>query len=167
MVIKQAACALTGHHLHGSSSSLNHWATSSTFSPAAHRHCICLQHVLLTALKTESQMQLAQLLRWCNWFDNYNYTFYLPKTEPERLLVAAAVRKARTGRLGLTDATSFVTPVNLWLVKAEHRFLGLCNKNWKYSPTMSKPSPRSEQPGRLHADFANQKGAGTSQHTRV
>lgn len=80
---------------------------------------------------------------------------YLPKTEPERLLVATAVRKAWTGRLGLTDATSFVTPVNLWLVKAEHRFLGLCNKNWKYSPAMSKPSPRNEQRGRLQADFAN------------
>lgn len=54
MVINRASCAAPGHHLHGSSSSLNHWATSSTSSPATHRHCICLQHDLLTALKTQT-----------------------------------------------------------------------------------------------------------------
>lgn len=38
-----------GHDLHDSSSSWNHGATSSTSSPATHRHCKCLQHGLLTA----------------------------------------------------------------------------------------------------------------------
>lgn len=38
-----------GCDLHDSSSSWNHGATSSTSSPATHRHCKCLQHGLLTA----------------------------------------------------------------------------------------------------------------------
>lgn len=128
MVINRVSCAIPGHHLHGSSSSLNHWATSSTSSPATHRHCICLQHDLLTALKTRTGACKCNQSNCCSsatrayWINHYShghmqnksdFFFFLPKTEPERLFIAAAVRKARTGRLGLADATSFVTPVNL------------------------------------------------------
>lgn len=66
--------------------------------------------------------------------------FFLPKTEPERLFIATAVREAWTGGLGLADATAVVTPVDLWLVKAKHgHFLGLRDgknlkkKKWKHS----------------------------------
>lgn len=53
-VAKQLSHVPPEHHLHGSNSSLNHWATSSTSSPTARRHCICLQHDLLTALKSKT-----------------------------------------------------------------------------------------------------------------
>lgn len=46
---------------------------------------------------------------------------FLPKTEPERLLIPTAVREARAGGLCLADATAVVTPVNLRLVEAKHR----------------------------------------------
>ena len=44
----------------------------------------------------------------------------LPKTAPEVLLIALAVRETRAGRLCTADAAAIQTPVHFWLVKAEH-----------------------------------------------
>lgn len=38
---------------------------------------------------------------------------FIPKTEPECLLISAAVREPGAGGLGLADAAAVVTPVDL------------------------------------------------------
>ena len=54
----------------------------------------------------------------------------LPEAEHERLLISAAVCEAGAGGLGLADAAAVVTPVDLWLVEAEHRlFVGPSSGN--------------------------------------
>ncbi len=43
-----------------------------------------------------------------------------PEAQPEVLLISAAVREPRTGRLGFANTTSFVAAVNLGFMEAKH-----------------------------------------------